>query len=318
MNSWTITSDHGRSVAASHTRHAPPVILAWFAAIVAGVGSGAVLGWWCRATVGSHSIAGVLAELGAPWIATSFAAGALARVMSAGRRPRGTRQDSVGVSTAGWRPSLRPRSPPAAPAQPPPPLRVLLRSRPCEERPRLAETRAHNPGVRPSDGVSTAVGSAVAGALAGAICLVVATGVYYGPARTGRLDVAGVGSSAAVWGVVGAGVGVLFGALGALWWSAPTRRQATVCLVAVGTAITAEAYYLLDSGVASDLLVRNVLVGVAITGAAVPLLLGVRWHAVAGIALVAVFALPVSLAAEIVSVGALDSIVHLRAFVSRH
>lgn len=256
MNSWTITSEHAPGAAPATTGHAPPMLLAWFAAIVAGVASGAVLGWWCRASVGGHSVAGVLAELGAPWIATAFAAGALGRVMSSGRRP--------------------------------------------------------------SDGVSNAVGSAVAGALAGATCLVVATGVYYGPARTGRLDVVGAGSSVVVWSVVGAGVGVLFGALGALWWSSPTRRRAAVCLVAVGTAITGEAYYLLDSGVASDVLVRNVLVCVAVAGAAAPLLLGVRWHAVVGIGLVAVLALPVSLAAEVVSVGALDSIVHLRTFIARH
>ncbi|WP_116995891.1 hypothetical protein [Desertimonas flava] len=255
MNSWTITSARRPDDSVGRADQAPPVALAWFAAIVAGLASGAVLGWWCRASAESRSVSGVLADLGAPWIATAFAAGALARLMSAGRRP--------------------------------------------------------------SDGVSNAVGSAVAGALAGAICLVVATGVYYGPARTGRLDVSGAGSSTVVWSVVGAGIGVLFGAVGALWWSAPTRRQAAACLVAVGTAITAEAYYLLDSGVASDLLVRNVLVGVAVAGAAVPMLLGLRWHAVAGIGLVALFALPASLAAEVVSIGALDSIDHLRWYLSR-
>lgn len=252
MSSWTVTTTPRQQAAAGH---APPVVLAWTTAIVVGGVTGSVLGWWSRASVGSRSTAGVLAELGAPWIAMAFATGALARLSSSGRRP--------------------------------------------------------------NDGVSNAVGSAVVGALAGAVCLVAATIVYYGPARTGRLDVAGAGSSAAVWAFVGSGIGVLFGALGALWWSAPTRRQAAACLVAVGTAITAEAYYLLDSGVAADPLVRNVLVGVAVAGAAVPLLLGLRWPAIAGIGLVGVLAVPVSLAAEVVSVGALDSIVHLRAYVSR-
>jgi hypothetical protein len=185
---------------------------------------------------------GALADLGAPWIAAAFVAGA-APMMAADRRVR---------------------------AQ---------------------------------------LGSAFTGALGGSTCLVIATVVYYGPARTGRLDVTGAVGATFVWTIVGVGVGVVVGVLGALWRSAPTITQAAVCLVALGTALASEAYYLLDTGAFPD--ARPVLVLVAMLGAAMPLLLGLRWPALLGVVMVAVLAVPGSLVAEIVWQGATDSLLLL-------
>src|SRR6478735_5683143 len=81
------------------------------------------------------------------------------------------------------------------------------------------------------------LGAGVVGALAGATSLVVATVVYYGPARTGRLDVPDARGITAMWAVVGIAVGVVIGAAGALWRSAPSAAQAVGCLVVAGTAV---------------------------------------------------------------------------------
>jgi hypothetical protein len=230
-------------------------LLAWLAALPVGAAVGVVLGYWCRAFAGERSTDGVLADLGAPWIAAAFVAGAVTALA-------------------------------AVPA-------------------RRATTGAFQ------------ASAALAGSLAGATALVVATVVYYGPARTGHLDVTGAGSRTVVWTAVGIVVGVVCGGCGALWRAVSGPTAATACLVVVGVAITSEAYYLLDAGAADDPLVRNVLVGVALVGLALPLLAGPRWQAIAGAAVVAALALPGSLVAEIVSRGALDSVTLLRDYVSR-
>lgn len=195
----------------------------------------------------SPSVNGALSDLGAPWIAAAFVAGA------------------VGGSLV----------------------------------PRQADDRL----------VGRARPAAIVGAITGATCLVVATIVYYGPARTGSLDVSGAGSSTAVWTGIGVSVGVAFGAIGALWRTARGMSVRLACLVAFGTALTAEAYFLIDIGAAgNESVARHVLDAVAIAGLAAPLLLGFRWQAVAGIALVAVLAAPGSLAAELLSRLAVGSI----------
>lgn len=172
-------------------------------------------------------------------------------------------------------------------------------------------------GRRRGSGLGYQVGAGIAGAVAGATCLTAATIVYYGPARTGRLDVTGAGSATVVWTGVGIAVGVAFGALGAWWRSAPSRWAAAACLVAAGTAITAEAFYLLDAGAAADPLARHVVVLVAAAGIALPLLAGSPGPALAGALAVAVLALPGSLVAEVVWRGALDGVTHLSLYVAR-
>ncbi len=153
------------------------------------------------------------------------------------------------------------------------------------------------------------LGAAVAGALAGATSLVVATLVYYGPAQTGRLDLPDARGVTLVWSIVGVGVGVVIGAAGALWRAAPNGLQATACLVVVGTAVTSEAYYLLDTGGVVD--GRAVLIAVAAAGIGLPLLRGLRWGALLGLVLVAIAAVPGSLLAEIVWRGTTDGIAFL-------
>ncbi|MGH9136424.1 MAG: hypothetical protein ACRD0G_05160 [Acidimicrobiales bacterium] len=213
------------------------------AAPVVGAMLGVGLGAWCRAEAERYSVMGVLADLGAPWIAAAFAAGVVAMVLF----PSTTR------STAGH------------------------------------------------------FAAALAGATAGASALVVATVVYYGPARTGGLTFDGALAATAVWSAIGIGVGTVFGAAGALWRSAPAVGGRVACLVIVGTAITAEAFFLLDTA-ASDALVRRVLVVVAVAGAAIPVLAGLRWQALVGVGAVAMLALPASLVAEALSKAAYYSI----------
>jgi Family of unknown function (DUF6518) len=221
---------------------AVPVVLRWLAAPLVGGVLGIGLGCWCRREAGGDGLAGMLADLGAPWILAAFVAGAVTMV-AADRR---------------WA------------AQP---------------------------------------GAAVAGALAGSTCLVVATLVYYGPAQTGELALPTARGVTLVWAFVGIGVGVVMGAAGALWRSAPTLTQAAACLVAAGTAIAAEAYYLLDAGAYLD--ERPVLVALAAFGIAMPLLLGPRLAAPIGAVLVAVLAVPGSLVAETVWRGSVESIAFL-------
>ena len=131
------------------------------------------------------------------------------------------------------------------------------------------------------------LGAAVAGALAGATSLVVATLVYYGPAQTGRLDLPDARGVTLVWSIVGVAVGVVIGAAGALWRCGaerPCRRSA--CLVVAGTAVTSEAYYLLDTGDAVD--GRAVLIASPPPASACPCSRGLRWGALLGLVLVAV------------------------------
>lgn len=152
-------------------------------------------------------------------------------------------------------------------------------------------------------------GAGVVGALAGATSLVVATVVYYGPARTGRLDVPDARGITAMWAVVGIAVGVVIGAAGALWRSAPNAAQAVGCLVVAGTAVAAEAYYLLDTG---DTGARSVLVVLAAVGIGLPLLAGRRWAAPVGMVLVAMLAVPGSLVAEVVWRGSAEGVALLQ------
>ena len=153
------------------------------------------------------------------------------------------------------------------------------------------------------------LGAGVVGALAGATSLVVATVVYYGPARTGRLDVPDARGVTAMWAIVGIAVGVVIGAAGALWRSAPNAAQAVGCLVVAGTAVAAEAYYLLDAG---DTGARSVLVVLAAVGIGLPLLAGRRWAAPVGMVLVAVLAVPGSLLAEVVWRGSAEGVALLQ------
>jgi hypothetical protein len=228
---------------------------AWLIAVPLGGVAGAALGYWCRRHAGQPSAAGVLADIGAPWILAAFAAGAATMVLTGGRRASST--------------------------------------------------------------LGRQLGSGIAGALAGSTCLVAATIVYYGPARTGRLDPTGAGSATAVWAAVGLAVGLVFGAFGAWWRSAPSRWQAAACLAATGLAITAEAVYLLDAGVGAEPVAREVLVLVAAAGVALPLLAGRLGPALVGALAVALLALPGSLVAEVVWRGALGGVAHLRYYVAR-
>ena len=149
-------------------------------------------------------------------------------------------------------------------------------------------------------------GAGLVGALAGATSLVIATVVYYGPARTGRLDVPDARGVTAMWAIVGIAVGVVIGAAGALWRSAPNALQAVGCLVVAGTAVAAEAYYLRDTGA------RSVLVVLAAVGIGLPLLAGRRWAAPVGMVLVAVLAAPGSLLAEVVWRGSAEGVALLQ------
>jgi hypothetical protein len=252
---YPVTADDTEADRTRRPIGATRALLVWLAALPVGAVVGVVLGWWCRAYAGALSVNGVLADIGAPWIAAAFVAGAVAALAAV-------------------------------------PLR-------------RATTGAFQ------------LSAALAGSLAGATALVVATVVYYGPARTGHLDVSGAGTRTVVWTAIGIVVGVVCGGFGALWRAVSGPTGAAACLVVVGVAITSEAFYLLDAGASNDRLVRSVLVGVAVVGIALPLLAGPRWQAVAGAVVVIALALPGSLVAEIVSRGALDSVTLLRDHVAR-
>ena len=252
---YPVTGDGRREAGTRRPIGAMRALLAWLVALPVGAVVGVALGWWCRAYAGDLSVNGVLADLGAPWIAAAFVAGAVAAFA-------------------------------AVPV-------------------RRATTGAFQ------------VSAALAGSLAGATALVVATVVYYGPARTGHLDVSGAGARTVVWTAVGIVVGVVCGGCGALWRAVSGPAGAAACLVVVGVAITSEAFYLLDAGASNEPLVRSVLVGVAVVGIGLPLLAGPRWQAVVGAVVVIALAIPGSLVAEIVSRGALDSVTLLRDHVAR-
>ena len=90
---------------------------------------------------------------------------------------------------------------------------------------------------------------------------------------------------------------------------AERRGRRSACLVVAGTAVAAEAYYLLDAG---DTGTRSVLVVLAAVGIGLPLLAGRRWAAPVGMVLVAVLAVPGSLLAEVVWRGSAEGVAFLQ------
>jgi hypothetical protein len=90
--------------------------------------------------------------------------------------------------------------------------------------------------------------AAFAGAIAGSVCLVVATIVYYGPARTGGLDFGGATFRTAFWTVAGIVTGVVFGAAGAVWRTASSGRLRAVCVVGFGATVVGEVGFLVIAG----------------------------------------------------------------------
>jgi len=106
----------------------------------------------------------------------------------------------------------------------------------------------------------SAVGAALAGALGGAACLVVATLVYYGPARTGSFDFHGAAARTAFWTTASVAVGLVFGAAGSLWRASPCGWVRAGCLVVLGTVIAGEAGFLTVAGATEyDAFTRDVL-----------------------------------------------------------
>jgi hypothetical protein len=98
--------------------------------------------------------------------------------------------------------------------------------------------------------VSRPISAAIAGAIAGTVCLVVATIVYYGPARTGGFDFDGAVLRTAFWIVAGTVAGVVFGAAGAVWRSASSPRLRAVSVVGFGAIVAGEAGFLALAGAA--------------------------------------------------------------------
>ena len=92
------------------------------------------------------------------------------------------------------------------------------------------------------------VPEAIAGAIAGTVCLVVATLVYYGPARTGHFDFSGAVFRTVFWTAAGIAAGIVFGAAGAVWRSASSERLRSVCVVAFGSVVVGEAAFLMLAG----------------------------------------------------------------------
>ncbi len=119
-------------------------------------------------------------------------------------------------------------------------------------------------GLRVSRGVAAA-----AGGVAGAAALIVATYVYYGPARTGGLGVGGAELATVGWTVGSVVVGGISGALAAVWLTSPRSRLATLAAAGVGTAVASEAAFHLRIGSAGDeavifcVLVSQVAIGLA-------------------------------------------------------
>ena len=159
------------------------------------------------------------------------------------------------------------------------------------------------------------VPEAVTGAVAGTICLVVATIVYYGPARTGGFDFSGAVFRTAFWTAAGVAAGVLFGAAGAVWRAASNPRLRAVGSVAFGAIVVAEAAFLVVAGATKyDAFSWPVLVAVAAIGLAIPLLLGPAEEAPKAVGWVVVCAVPVVLGGNVllsvamVIAGALRSV----------
>jgi hypothetical protein len=142
--------------------------------------------------------------------------------------------------------------------------------------------------------VARPVPEAIAGAIAGTICLVVATIVYYGPARTGGFDFSGAVFRTVFWTVAGVAAGVVFGAAGAVWRAASNPRLRAVCSVAFGAIVVGEAAFLVVAGATKyEAFAWPVLLAVAAVGLATPLLLGPADEAPKAVGWVVVLAVPV-------------------------
>ena len=108
--------------------------------------------------------------------------------------------------------------------------------------------------------VARPIGAAILGATAGTVCLVVATIVYYGPARTGGFDFSGAIVRTAFWTVAGIAAGVVFGAAGAVWRTASSPRLRAISVVSLGSVVVGEAAFLVLVGATKyDALALSVL-----------------------------------------------------------
>lgn len=118
---------------------------------------------------------------------------------------------------------------------------------------------SRQPG-EPDRRVGRPVPAALAGAIAGTICLVVATIVYYGPARTGSLDFGGAVLRTAFWIVAGIVAGVVFGAAGAVFRTASSPRLRATCAVVLGAVVVGELGFVVLVGATNyDAMVLAVL-----------------------------------------------------------
>jgi hypothetical protein len=144
--------------------------------------------------------------------------------------------------------------------------------------------------------VARPVPEAVVGAVAGTVCLVAATIVYYGPARTGGFDFSGAVFRTVFWIVAGIAAGALFGAAGAIWRAAANPRLRAVGSVAFGAIVVGEAAFLVVAGATKyDAFAWPVLLAVAAVGLAIALVLGPADEAPKAVGWVVVLAVPVVL-----------------------
>jgi len=145
---------------------------------------------------------------------------------------------------------------------------------------------------------------AALGAASGAACLMLATFVYYGPARTGAMSVAGAVTPTIVWSVAGVAVGAVFGVAGAIWRATTSTSLSTAALVLVGTSIAAEAMWHLSQRTYGDEpRTAAMLASLAAIGVALPCLAGDARRAGTGMALVALLAVPGAAVVETVSLS---------------
>jgi hypothetical protein len=152
----------------------------------------------------------------------------------------------------------------------------------------------------------------VAGGVAGAAALVVATYVYYGPARTGGVGLGGAELATVSWTVGSIVVGGIFGVLAAVWTTSPRSRFAAVAAAGVGTAVASEAAFHLRIGSAGDeAAIFCVLVTLVAVGLAVPFALLRDRRTLPMTLVVALMCLPASLIAEQVNGTALDAGLHV-------
>lgn len=134
----------------------------------------------------------------------------------------------------------------------------------------------------------------IVGAIAGTICLVVATVMYYGPARTGGFDFSGAVFRTTFWTVAGVVFGAVFGAAGALWRTASSPRLRAFSVVSFGAIVVSEVAFLVFVGATKyDAFALPVLLAVAVIGLAIPFLLGPAREAPRAAVWVVVLAVPI-------------------------